>query len=57
MKRLLFGLLAASAILRVAASEGEWLTDLPKALDKAKAEKKLVFMIHLSGNFEDKEFT
>jgi len=44
MKRQLFGLLAACAVLRVAASEGEWLTDLPKALDKAKAEKKLVLL-------------
>ena len=44
MKRLLLGLLAACAVLRVAASEGERLTDLPKALDKAKAEKKLVLL-------------
>lgn len=29
----------------------------PDAFKQAKEEKKLVFFIHLSGNFEDKEFT
>ena len=44
MKKLAFGLLVAWALLPVAASEGEWLTDLPKALDRAKAEKKMVVL-------------
>jgi thioredoxin-related protein len=44
MKKIIFGLFAAWAVSQVAASEGEWLTDLPKALDRAKAEKKAVLM-------------
>jgi len=44
MKRLLLGLLAAGAFAQAVASEGEWLTDLPKALAKAKDEKKLVLL-------------
>lgn len=34
-----------------------FVADPVEAFQKAKKEKKLVFMIHLSGNFEDKEFT
>lgn len=34
-----------------------FLKDPPEAFRLAKTEKKLVFMLHLSGNFEDKEFT
>jgi len=30
--------------LKLVAAEGAWLTDLPKAQEKAKAENKLVFM-------------
>ena len=44
MKKLAFGLLIAWALLPVAASEGEWLTDLPKALERAKTEKKMVLL-------------
>jgi len=44
MKKLVFGLLIAWALLPVAASEGEWLTDLPKALERAKADKKMVLL-------------
>lgn len=29
----------------------------PDAFERAKAEKKMVFMVHLSGNLEDKDFT
>lgn len=38
---LLTTLFAASALL---AAEGEWLTDFAKAQEKAKAEKKLLFL-------------
>jgi hypothetical protein len=34
-----------------------FMKDPPDAFQRARAEKKLVFMIHLSGNLEDKEFT
>jgi thioredoxin-related protein len=44
MKKIVFGLFAAWAVSQVVASEGEWLTDLPKALDRAKAEKKAVLL-------------
>lgn len=44
MKKIAIGLLAVLALLRVSAAEGEWLTDLPKAQAKAKAEKKLVML-------------
>jgi thioredoxin-related protein len=40
----MFGLFAAWAVSQVVASEREWLTDVPKALDQAKAEKKLVLL-------------
>lgn len=43
MKRVILITLAAVwTVMQVSASE--WLTDLPKALDKAKADKKMVFM-------------
>ena len=35
----------------------EFIKDPPEAFKLARREKKLVFMIHLSGNFEEKEFT
>jgi protein disulfide-isomerase len=41
MKKMTIALLACLAVQIHAA---EWLTDLPKALEKAKAEKKLVLM-------------
>lgn len=34
-----------------------FMKDPPEAFKRAKAEKKLVFMMHLSGNLEDKGFT
>jgi hypothetical protein len=34
-----------------------FMKDPTDAFKKARAEKKLVFMVHLSGNLEDKEFT
>jgi hypothetical protein len=34
-----------------------FVKDPPEAFKRAKAEKKLVFMVHLSGNLEDKGFT
>lgn len=43
MKKLILGTFAALAV--VAATAGEaWLTDLPKAQEQAKAEKKLVLL-------------
>lgn len=42
MKRLVLMLMVCW--LAAQASAAEWLTDLPKALDKAKAEKKMVLM-------------
>src|SRR6266542_3414267 len=44
MKKLLFSLLIAWAALPLAASEGAWLTDLPKALEKAKTDQKMVLL-------------
>jgi hypothetical protein len=35
----------------------KFMRDPPEAFKRAKAEKKMVFMVHLSGNLEDKEFT
>jgi hypothetical protein len=34
-----------------------FMRDPPEAFKRAKAEKKLVFMVHLSGNLEDSGFT
>jgi thioredoxin-related protein len=42
MKKLLAVLLVAGLAVQVYATE--WMTDLPKALEKAKSEKKLVMM-------------
>ena len=44
MKKIMFGLFAAWAVSQMVASEGEWLTDVPKALDRAKAEQKVVLL-------------
>ena len=38
------GLFAAWAVSQLVASDGEWLTDVPKALDRAKTEKKAVLL-------------
>jgi len=44
MKKILIGLVACWALTQVKAAELNWLTDLPKAEAKAKAENKMVFM-------------
>jgi protein disulfide-isomerase len=44
MKKILFGLVASLAFLQATAAELQWLTDLPKAQEKAKAENKLVLL-------------
>jgi disulfide reductase len=43
MRKIMIGLVTAWAVSQVMASE-EWLTSVPKALDKAKAEKKAVLL-------------
>ena len=35
----------------------KFMKDPPDAFRRARAEKKMVFMVHLSGNLEDPEFT
>lgn len=44
MKKLAVGLVACWALLQAGAAELQWMTDLPKAQEKAKTEKKLVLM-------------
>jgi thioredoxin-related protein len=44
MKKMAIGLVACWALLQVSAEELQWMTDLPKAEAKAKAENKLVIM-------------
>ena len=44
MRKLMLGLLVAFALSKVCAAEAEWLTDLPKALAKAKAENKKMLL-------------
>ena len=44
MKRITIGLIVCVAALQLSAAEAEWLTDLPKAQAKAKAENKIVLM-------------
>jgi len=44
MKKLIIGLLTCWTISQAVAAEAEWLTDLPKAQAKAKAEKKMILM-------------
>lgn len=44
MKRLLAGLLVFSLALHAGAEELEWLVDVPTALQKAKAENKIVLL-------------
>ena len=44
MKRTTIGLLACCALLQAGAAELNWLTDLPKAQAKAKAENKQVLL-------------
>lgn len=49
MKRLLIAVSLLAALLGVNAAELKWSTDLPKALEKAKAEKKLV-LVNFTGS-------
>ena len=44
MKRIILSLLACGALLPVGAEELQWMTDLPKAQEKAKTENKLVML-------------
>ena len=44
MKKLAIAMLAGWTLIQVQAAELEWLTDLPKAQAKAKAENKLVLL-------------
>lgn len=44
MKKLAVGLIACWALLQAGAAELQWMTDLPKAQEKAKSEKKLVLI-------------
>lgn len=44
MKKIAIGLLACWALLPAGAAETQWLTDLPEALAKAKAENRMVLM-------------
>ena len=44
MKKIVFCALACWASFQIMAAEDQWMTDLPKAQAKAKAEKKLVLM-------------
>lgn len=49
MKRLLIAVSLLAALIGVNAAELKWSTDLPKALEKAKAEKKLV-LVNFTGS-------
>src|SRR5678815_4008777 len=44
MKKLIMALLVSAALHQVMAAEGEWLTDLAKAKEKAKTENKMVLL-------------
>jgi thioredoxin-related protein len=44
MKKIAFGLLACAALVQAGAADLKWMTDLPQAQAKAKAEKKLVML-------------
>src|SRR2546430_1281570 len=44
MKKMILGMIAGLALLQAAAEELQWLTDLPKAQEKAKTDKKLVML-------------
>ena len=44
MKKLTMALLSVFVLYQVAAAEAEWLTDLSKAKEKAKAENKMILM-------------
>jgi thioredoxin-related protein len=44
MKKTVLAILTGCALLQASAAELNWLTDLPKAQDTAKADKKLVML-------------
>lgn len=44
MKRILLTLLSCLALVQARAADLSWTTDLPKALEQAKTEKKLVLL-------------
>jgi len=44
MKKFAFALIAGLALFQIRAGEVNWTTDVPKAVEKAKAEKKLVML-------------
>ncbi len=44
MKKFAVGLLACWALMQAGAEELQWMTDLPKAQEKAKTENKLVLI-------------
>ena len=44
MKKMLIGMVGALMLLQASAEELTWMTDVPKAVAKAKAEKKLVML-------------
>lgn len=44
MKKIAFAMIVGWLAFQVAAAEGEWMTDLAKAQEKAKAEKKFVLV-------------
>ena len=44
MKKLAIALFTALALIQVSAGEISWTTDVPNAVEKAKAEKKLVML-------------
>lgn len=44
MKKIAVGLLTGLALLQLQAEDLKWLTDLPKAQEQAKAEKKVVML-------------
>ncbi len=44
MKKLAVGLLACWTLMQAGAEELQWMTDLPKAQEKAKTENKLVLI-------------
>src|SRR6266478_493957 len=44
MKKILVSLCAGLALMKAGAEELQWLTDVPKAVAKAKAENKLVML-------------
>jgi thioredoxin-related protein len=44
MKTIVAGLIIAAALFKASGEESQWLTDLPKAEAKARADKKMVLL-------------